>query len=152
MPDYRKEINKFSLDDFKNPPIINAPIFSWVWNAPVSHEETDRQLEEMQRLGIKFFYIIPEPKSFRPITIPTLLEPDYLTKPYFEEYKYAIDRAKELGMCAWMYDEGGWPSGGACGRVMLKDPDFARRSLAARTVTLKANKEYTPQAMQWRHL
>ncbi|MBQ8250202.1 MAG: hypothetical protein IJY93_10060 [Clostridia bacterium] len=144
MISYGQRNNRFSRDDFTSPPQINAPIYAWFWNAPVSHEETDRQLEEMKRLGIKFFYIVPEPKNFRPITIPTLLEPDYLTPSFFEEYKYAIDRANELGMSAWLYDEGGWPSGGACGKVMLKNPDLARRSLDTHKVTLGANEAYTP--------
>ena len=86
----------------------------------------------MQRLGIKAIAIIAEPKTFRPARIPTLLEPDYLTKPYFEEYRYAAECIKKRGMYMWFYDEGGWPSGGACGKVMNEHPEFGRKSLASR--------------------
>jgi hypothetical protein len=96
----------------------------------------------MQRLGIKAFYIIPEPKMFRPNTMPTELEPDYLTQPYFEEYRFAMDTAQELGMQCWLYDEGGWPSGGACGRVLMDHPELARRKLACRKVLFKKGTTY----------
>jgi len=136
------EDNTFSPDNFRNPPISCAPIYSWLWNGPVSHEETDRQLAEMQRLGIRYFYIIPEPKLFRPHFMLTLMEPDYLTPAYFEEYHYAMERAEALGMKAWIYDEGGWPSGGACGKVLTKHPEYARRMLTSRTVKLPAGTPY----------
>ena len=66
----------FAKEKFQAPPLAFAPVYSWIWNSPVSREETDRQLAEMRRLGIKAAYIIPEPKSFRPKAFPTLLEPD----------------------------------------------------------------------------
>ena len=90
-----------------------APIYAWVWNGRITREETDTQLEEMKRLGIKAMYIIPEPKEFRPNTMPTELEPGYLTDDYLEEYAYALKKARDNGMYCWLYDEGGWPSGGA---------------------------------------
>ena len=73
---------KFSLEDFNSPEKSYSPFYSWIWNAPVTKEETDRQLDEFVRLGIKAIYIIPEPKTFRPTSMPTMLEPDYLTEPY----------------------------------------------------------------------
>lgn len=141
---YMYENNSFSVCDFKTPSYVNAPVYSWIWNGPVTREETDRQLLEMQSLGIRFIYIIPEPKLFRPLTIPTFLEPDYLTPAYFEEFKYAMVRARELGMHAWLYDEGGWPSGGACGKVVLEHPEYAARVLSVRSITLSANTPYAP--------
>ena len=137
------EENSFNPEKFKNPSVSYAPLYNWIWNGPVSHEETDRQLDEMQRLGIKAVAIIPEPKSFRPTFMPTLMEPDYLTPPYFEEYKYAVLSAKKRGMLMCLYDEGGWPSGGACGRVLLKHPEFARKSLDTRKICCKKGETYT---------
>jgi len=122
----------FSEKQFQAPS-KTVPVFNWVWNGPLTHEETEKQLDEMERLGIKAVCIIPEPKSFRPNSIPTLLEPDYLTPPYFEEYKYAVSVAKKKGMLMWLYDEGGWPSGSACGKVMINHPDYLRQKLGVRT-------------------
>ena len=36
-----------------------------------------------------------------------------------------------LGMKAWLYDEGGWPSGSATGRVVKSDPNLAAQTLVA---------------------
>lgn len=121
-----------------------APIYSWVWNAPISKAETVKQLKEFKELGVKKLYILPEPKSFRPNTIPTLLEPDYLTKEYFKAYRYALKKAFSMGIDAWLYDEGGWPSGGACGKVLLNHPEFARRGLGFRKIILKKSEIYHP--------
>ena len=134
--------NSFSTEEFSKPSSTYSPIYNWIWNGEVTKEETDRQMAEFVRLGIKSFCIIPEPKEFRPATMPTFLAPDYLTKPYFEEYAYAIKRAKELGMTAVLYDEGGWPSGSACGKVMLKHPEYARRVLEKREISLAPGAEY----------
>lgn len=135
------EEDAFQKESFLSPTVQYAPMYVWMWNGRVSHDETDRQLEEMHRLGIRAMYILPEPKSFRPNSMPTMLEPDYLTKPYFEEFLYATKKAAEMGITMWLYDEGGWPSGGACGKVLLEYPEYAKRILASRTVVDEEGKE-----------
>ncbi len=136
------EENAFSMEKFLAPPIEYAPFYNWIWNAPVSHEETDKQLDEMVRLGIKALAIVPEPKSFRPASMQTFLEPDYLTKPYFEEYQYMVEGIKKRGMLFCLYDEGGWPSGRACGQVMLKHPEFAECFVNSRKVSVTKGDTY----------
>jgi len=136
------EENSFSFQSFKTPSSLFAPVYNWIWNGPITRDEIDRQLDEMQRLGIKAIAIIPEPKTFRPTRIPTLLEPDYLTKPYFEEYRYAVESMKKRGMHMWLYDEGGWPSGGACGRVVLEHPEYGRKNLGSRKTRVYAGTVY----------
>ena len=127
---YRQPVSKsFSVGAFRAPAGEHAPIYSWVWNAKLSHEQTDAQLDEMQRLGIRAFYIIPEPTYFRPTSMPTELEPDYLTTEYFAQYEYAIRSATARGMHCWLYDEGGWPSGGACGKVLAAHPETNKQLL-----------------------
>ena len=65
-----KHINKeFLPDKFKKPDNSFSPIYGWFWNGPVTKEKTEEQILEMQRLGIKAFYIAPEPKTFRPIPL-----------------------------------------------------------------------------------
>lgn len=133
---------EFTAKDFKEPSEEYYPMHAWFWNGPITDEESEKQLLEMKRLGIHAFYIVCEPRDFRPSTIPTLTDPNYLTDAYFERYKFVIKRAGELGMRCWIYDEGGWPSGGACGRVMLDHPEYARRTLDKRTITLPKNTPY----------
>ena len=132
----------FSPEEFYAPGEEYYPVYGWFWNGPITDEESEKQILEMQRLNVKAFCIVPEPREFRPNTIPTLFEPGYLTDAYFERYKFVLKRAAELGMKCWIYDEGGWPSGGACGRVMLDHPEYARRTLEKRDITLRAGETY----------
>ncbi|MBR5869117.1 MAG: hypothetical protein IKZ21_06690, partial [Clostridia bacterium] len=134
--------DRFDPQAFRTPGVEYATFYSWVWNDVLTREEILRQLDEMVRLGIRAVYIIPEPKHFRPKTMPTELEPDYLTGEYFEEFRFAMEEAAKRGMRLWLYDEGGWPSGGACGRVLLEHPELARRSLAKHTVQYAAGTSY----------
>lgn len=135
---------EFSAADFKSPSETYHPVYAWFWNGPITDEESEKQLLEMQRLGIRALYIVCEPKDFRPNGIPTLTDPNYLTEPYFERYAYVVRRASELGMKFWLYDEGGWPSGGACGLVMYDHPEYAKRTLDKRTISLRAGVAYEP--------
>ena len=139
---FKLKNRNFTAPDFLSPDQQYAPVHAWFWNGPLSGDEIEKQLLEMKRLGIKAFYIVCEPKDFRPNTIPTLTDPNYLTDGYFEMYKFTVGIARELGMKFWIYDEGGWPSGGACGLVMYDHPEYARRTLDKRTVTLKAGTSY----------
>ena len=126
-----KKNDKFDISNFISPDISHAPVYVWVWNDICSCEIIDNQLEEMLNLGIRAFYILPEPKEFRPDSMPTNLEPEYLSDEYFELCEYAFKKAQKLGMLCWIYDEGGWPSGGACGKVIKDHPEYAKQTLKA---------------------
>ena len=134
--------SRFSVEAFSLPTIDYAPIYTWMWNGEIKEQETDRQLAEMQRLGIRRMYILPMPKSFRPTSFPTPLDPAYLSEEYLRAYRYAVDRAHTLGMDVWIYDEGGWPSGGACGQVVLEDPSLVQETLRVQTRTLEQGEVY----------
>ncbi len=121
--------DKFNIKNFISPDVSYAPVYVWVWNDVCTRDIIDAQLKEMQNLGIRAFYILPEPKNFRPDSMPTKLTPDYLSDEYFELCAYAIKKGKSFGMSCWLYDEGGWPSGGACGKVLKDHPEYARQVL-----------------------
>ena len=121
--------DSFDIEKFKNPDASYSPVYVWVWNDVCNKEIINNQLAEMKNLGIRAFYILPEPKGFRPDSMPTNLEPDYLTDEFFELCSYAIEKGKALGMICWIYDEGGWPSGSACGKVLKDHPEYSRQTL-----------------------
>ncbi len=121
--------DSFDIEKFKNPDASYSPVYVWVWNDVCNKEIINNQLAEMQNLGIRAFYILPEPKGFRPDSMPTNLEPDYLTDEFFELCAYAIEKGKAFGMTCWIYDEGGWPSGSACGKVLRDHPEYSRQTL-----------------------
>ncbi len=119
-----KNSDGFDLSSFISPDVSYAPVYIWVWNDICTGEIIDEQLAEMLRLGIRAFYILPEPKEFRPDSMPTNLSPEYLSSEYFELCAYAIEKGTSLGMNCWIYDEGGWPSGSACGKVVKDNPQY----------------------------
>ncbi len=121
--------NEFDINKFISPDVSFAPVYIWVWNDVCTREIIDTQLAEMQNLGIRAFYILPEPKEFRPNSMPTNLKPEYLSDEYFELCAYAFEQGKKIGMNCWIYDEGGWPSGSACGKVIKDRPEFAKQTL-----------------------
>lgn len=145
---YRNDcpVSRFDAAAFAAPGVENAVFYAWVWNAPIDRQGICDRLDEMQRMGIRATYILPEPKTFRPASIPTMMEPDYLTPPYFELFAFAMEEAERRGIRTWLYDEGGWPSGSACGKVLLENPHLAKHALASREVSVPAGQHYVPAA------
>ena len=68
----------------------------------------NRVIENMHAHGLKNVCIHPFPKGFRD-WFPTEMEPGYLTDAYLDTFAKVVRRAGELGMHAYLYDEGGWP-------------------------------------------
>lgn len=124
-----KNNEDFDIKKFTTPDTSFAPVYVWVWNDVCTREIIDAQIKEMQNLGIRAFYILPEPKNFRRDSMPTSLTPEYLTPEYFELCAYAVEKGEKAGMLCWIYDEGGWPSGGACGNVLKDHPEYAKETL-----------------------
>ncbi len=135
----------FSCADFVKVPQDNVPIYGWMWNAPVTKEETERQLDEMQKQGIRAMYMVPLPPAFRPYTMESYLSPAYLTEEYFAAVRHALEYARSVGISAWLYDEGGWPSGLACGKVVEGHPELRQKLLEERTLTLSAGETLTQE-------
>ena len=110
-----------------------SPAFFWMWNAPLDAATLGAQLEDMRAHGLRNVCIHPFPKGFRPGTCPSEMTPDYMTPEFLDVFAAVVRRAEELGMHAYLYDEGGWPSGGGCGLVAASDPEgrFAPREVAA---------------------
>ncbi|MBO5420473.1 MAG: hypothetical protein J6A67_00835 [Clostridia bacterium] len=137
-----KNNDKFDIKSFISPDVFHSPVYVWVWNDICTKKIIYEQLKEMQHLGIRAFYILPEPKEFRPDSMPTNLTPDYLTPEFFDLCKYAIKQAKALGMNCWIYDEGGWPSGSACGKVTEAHPEYSVKNSSYPDLLNKKATEY----------
>ena len=108
-----------------------SPGYFWMWNAKLDPAVLVAQLEDMHAHGLRSVCIHPFPKGFRKGLVESNMEPDYLTPEYMKVFATVVRRARELGMDAWLYDEGGWPSGGACGLVAKADAAgaFCRRRM-----------------------
>ena len=98
---------------FKAPPAeyTTAPFF--VWNGDITKPEIDNYLISFKKAGSSQVFIHPRPG----------LITEYLSDKWFELYKYAVDKGKELGMLVWIYDENSYPSGFAGGHVPDEMPE-----------------------------
>ena len=139
-----KPVIQFSQNDLKKPPRDCNVTYSWTWNSHITKEGIDKRLTCISEAGVKSLYILPLPKEFRPNTLRTNLEPDYLSDDFFELVNYALKCANRLGIEAWIYDEGGWPSGGACGHTAKENPDAVVWNLYSREIMLKKGDDYSP--------
>ena len=100
-----------------------SPAFFWMWNAKLEPSVLIAQLEDMHAHGLRNVCVHPFPKAFRPGQFTSEMEPDYLTPGFLDAFAKVAKRAGELGMHCYLYDEGGWPSGGACGKVAASDSE-----------------------------
>ncbi len=98
---------------FKSPPVEYSTAPLWVWNDDVSEELIDEQLQDMKFGGIHGVFIHPRPGLITP----------YLSDRWFELCRYTVDKAKELDMEVWLYDENSYPSGFAGGHVPAEMPE-----------------------------
>ena len=89
------------------------PSAFWFWNAAMEPESIEKNITEMHRQGIREFLIHPIHG----------LDIEYLSDVYFERYRYALSVARKYGLRVWIYDEYGWPSGNAGGKLLEQYPE-----------------------------
>ncbi len=128
--------------DFKTIPLSAQPAFSWIWSTTITKEGIQRQIDEMYNFGVRAFYILAEPKEFRPNLRKTYLEPDFMSDEYLDLLHFAYEYGKSKGMQSWLYNEGGWPSGMVCGQIRKKHPELAMKGVFALKEVLPANTAY----------
>ena len=126
------------IQKLKNPEAMYWPAYFYCWNDVLSEDSIVQQIQDMAAMGAKSVCPLPEPKEFRPETMQTWLEPDYLSPGYMAMYKKMAEEVSKLGMRMWLYDEGGWPSGGACGKVVQQHPELASQRLQCETAVVEA--------------
>ncbi len=102
---------------------LKRALVFWFWNDTLDKNEISRQIEEFHRQHIDGFFIHPMPSEFRPANFHGGM-PGYLSDEYFDMVQTAVDCAKKCGMDLWLYDEGGWPSGGVNGKIVSEYPDL----------------------------
>lgn len=105
--------------DFKHVPNRYRPIPFWSWNEKLDPDETRRQIQLMHDAGIGGFFMHARGG----------LQTEYMGEEWFENVSASIEKAKELGMYAWAYDENGWPSGFGGGKVNGKGERYQQKYL-----------------------
>ena len=112
------------LSALREPDALARPMPKWVWNGRLDADDLTGQLDDMLGQRIRGFVIHPMPQEFRPEDFGAGLELEYLGEPYFDVLKKVMAAAADRDMRVWLYDEGGWPSGVNCGRVVADRPDL----------------------------
>lgn len=126
-------MKKYIIDPilFKTPPALVHPGYFWMLDEKLDDKSIVEPMTMMNDAGAKNACPHPMPPEFRPRTTPSALTPEYLSEDYFRAAAKMYETAEKLGMNCYLYDEGGWPSGSACGRVWASDPErFARKYVA----------------------
>ena len=80
----------------------------WSWNGEVEETELLRQIDDMKRVGIGGFII----HARLGLTI------EYLGEKWFSCVSVCLKRARALNLSVWIYDENGFPSGFAGGKLL----------------------------------
>ena len=117
-----KQLNdsyKTFLQDFKNPQAGYSTAPFWVWNEKITQKGINENLADYKSKGIYQVIIHPRPG----------LITSYLTDEWFGLVKYAVEKAKSLGMKIWLYDENSYPSGFAGGEVPAQLPETRGKML-----------------------
>lgn len=98
---------------FVDPPseYRSAPL--WDWNEQITEEGINFQMKEFKNAGIGGVFVHPRPG----------LLTEYLSDEWFHLFDYTVQKAKELDMKVWIYDENSYPSGFAGGHVPAEMPD-----------------------------
>lgn len=127
------------LQRLSNPPRACRPAIFWLLNGRLSSERIRDQIRQMRDAGLGGFFLHPMGESFRLGDFLEGISPPYLSDEYFVMLRLAVEEAERLGMYAWLYDEGGWPSGTAQGQVIAGHPEL-------RAQVLRVNGEGEPIA------
>ena len=83
----------------------------WSWNAELEPEELVRQVRWMKENGMGGFFMHAR----------SGLKTEYLSEDWMECIEACADEAENIGMNAWAYDENGWPSGFAGGKLLEEE-------------------------------
>ncbi len=87
----------------------------WSWNDKLDPDLLEKQIDDMKKIGMSGFFMHAR----------SGLETEYLSDEWYECVERCVKKAKELGMQAWAYDENGWPSGFAGGKLLTCDENYA---------------------------
>ncbi len=99
--------------EFSQPSKEYGTVPFFVWNGDISTDEIGRYMKDFKDAGCGGVFIHPRPG----------LITEYLSEKWFELYRYAVEKGKELGMNVWIYDENSYPSGFAGGNVPDQMPE-----------------------------
>lgn len=114
-------------DTFKNPPMRCRPTSFWFWNDRLEPERLKWQFDQMVDAGM----------GGPVLHARSGLDPsEYLDDRWFKAIEAMVDHAAERGVPVWLYDELGWPSGTAGGRLPGDRPELGMVHLRMKDIVV----------------
>ncbi len=87
----------------------------WSWNDKLQKDRLFEQIHNMKANNYGGFFMHARGG----------LKTDYFSDEWFALIKSCVDKANKLGLEAWAYDENGWPSGFANGKLLNDNENLA---------------------------
>ena len=103
-----------AVKQLQNVEMQYKPIPFWSWNGKLEKEELIRQIRWMRQTHNGGFFMHAR----------SGLKTEYMSDEWMQCIEACADEAKD--MQAWLYDENGWPSGFAGGKLLEKEEDRDR--------------------------
>ncbi|MBR2988177.1 MAG: hypothetical protein IKC64_00460 [Clostridia bacterium] len=123
---YKKNSSKdLSTELFKNPTCEYRCTPFWAWNTKLKKEELLWQIEQFKKMGFGGFHMHSR----------SGMGTKYLSDEFMDLVKACNEKAKQMEMLAWLYDEDRWPSG-AAGGIVTKNPKHRAKILLFTTKKL----------------
>ncbi|MDR2029291.1 MAG: hypothetical protein LBP93_07120 [Treponema sp.] len=119
---YPKREQPLRPEDFKRPSREYRGTPFWAWNNRLDRDELLWQIGELKKMGFGGFHM----------HVRTGMATEYLSDEYMEMVKACVEKARDEGMLAWLYDEDRWPSGAAGGLVTRQKQYRVRHLLLTR--------------------
>lgn len=88
----------------------------WSWNDKLNKDELLRQIRNMKDIGFNGFFMHARGG----------LKTEYCSNEWYDCVRVCVEEAKKLNMEAWAYDENGWPSGFAGGKLLKDESNFVK--------------------------
>ncbi len=110
--------------DYKFVSNTERPLPFWSWNDKISPEVSVKQIREMKEAGHGGFFMHARGGLNTP----------YMSEEWLVNMDACIKEAKSLGMQAWAYDENGWPSGFASGKINSLGEEYQQKYLKIHSI------------------
>lgn len=104
---YQRSKEQFDKEIFRNPPACYRGAPFWAWNCRITKPMIDEQLRYFKEMGVGGVHI----------HVRVGLKNQYMGREFLELVRYCNEKAKELGLLCWLYDEDRYASGNAGGEV-----------------------------------